>query len=48
MAISVIPVVKKNENKKAWFIPGHVRMSIASMDSSSSPVLVTVCHEAGA
>jgi hypothetical protein len=23
--------VRKNENKNAWFMPGHFRMSIASM-----------------
>jgi hypothetical protein len=33
MDASAITVVKTNENKNAWFIPGHLRMSIASMDS---------------
>jgi len=37
-----IAVVTKKENRKAWLTPGHLRMSIAIMDCSSSPVLVTV------
>ena len=42
MTTKAIAVVMKKENRKAWLTPGHLRMSIAIMDCSSSPVLVTV------